>query len=67
LRSPRRNQCVGYPKPHSWKVRNETTSSERGCGNPSFPGTLQCATSYGGINPFWMKASITDFLMVDDF
>ena len=26
LRSPRKNQCVGYPSPHSWKARKETTS-----------------------------------------
>ena len=24
LRSPRRNQCVGYPSPRSWKARKET-------------------------------------------
>ena len=26
LRSPRRNQCEGYPNPRSWKVRKDTTS-----------------------------------------
>ena len=26
LRSPRRNQCVGYPSLLSWKARKETTS-----------------------------------------
>ena len=27
LRSPRRNQCAGYPSPRSWKVRKDTTLS----------------------------------------
>ena len=65
LRSPCRNQCAGYPNPRSWKVRKETTSSRRGCGNSSPLGTLQCATSYGGRNPFTTKASSTDFLTLD--
>ena len=66
MRSPRRNQCAGYPNPRSWKVRKDTTSSGQGYGNSSLPGTLQCATSCGGRNPFLTKDSSTDFLLVDD-
>ena len=40
LRSPRRNQCAGYPNPRSWKERKETTSVGQGCGNSSLPGAL---------------------------
>ena len=32
LRSPRKNQCMGYPSPRSWKARKETTSLARGHG-----------------------------------
>ena len=66
LRSPHRNQCMGYPNLRSWMVRKETTSSGRGCGNSSPPGTLQCATSYGGRNPFVTNTSSTNAFMVDD-
>ena len=66
LRSPHRNQCVGYPNPRSWKVRKETTSSGRGCGNSSLPGALQCATSFGDRNPFSAKVSNTSSLTMDN-
>ena len=66
LRSPRRNQCAGYPNPRSWKARKETTSPGRGCGTSSLPGALHCATSFDGRNPFMVKASSTDSLIVDD-
>ena len=66
LRSPRRNQCVGYPNPRSWMAWKETTSPARGYGKSTPAGALQCATSFGGRTPFLAKAASTDSLTTDD-
>ena len=66
LRSPHRNQCMGYPSPRSWKERKEMTSLTQGRGKTSPVGALQCATSFGGSTPFSAKVANTDSVTTDD-
>lgn len=66
LRSPCKNQCAGYPRPHSWKARKETTSSGRGSGKTvSGSGALQPATDFGGSSPLHAKSCNKSSLTVD--
>jgi hypothetical protein len=58
VQQPSRNGCARYPRPCLWKARNLTISTASGCGSScSAGGALQCATAFGGSNPFAMKSS----------